>query len=206
MIVIIPAVFVTKESIPFMGKGILSSWMSFGGGDAYLTVADGLFIDEKMISEDLFYGYLVPIVNVLPGSILCKVLSGIGYMIGYYASQNILAGCVVAIAGFFCGIFASCGVFGIVENIYEILDELPVFCKIKRWIRTVVSGLMLSVISSLVYQNVRLQRNYGYRYLTVITMGIFMMDSFMQKSGIESKKIVMLSVSLAFVICNVLYA
>lgn len=47
MIVIIPAVFVTKESIPFMGKGILSSWMSFGGGDAYLTVADGLFIDEK---------------------------------------------------------------------------------------------------------------------------------------------------------------
>lgn len=206
MIVIIPAVFVTKESIPFMGKGILSSWMSFGGGDAYLTVADGLFIDEKMISEDLFYGYLVPIVNVLPGSILCKVLSGIGYMIGYHASQNILAGCVVAIAGFFCGIFASCSVFGIVENIYEILDELPVFCKIKRWIRTVVSGLMLSVISSLIYQNVRLQRNYGYRYLTVITMGIFMMDSFMQKSGIESKKIVMLSVSLAFVICNVLYA
>ena len=205
IIVTMPAVFVTSESIPFVGKGILSSLMSFGGGDAYLTVADGLFIDGTLISEDLFYGYLVPIVNVLPGSILCKVLSGIGYMIGYHTSQNILAGCVVAIAGFFCAIFSSCGIFGIVEYVYEIFDELPVFCRIKRWVRTVVSGLIFSVISSLVYQNVRLQQNYGYKCLIIIMLGIFIIDILMQKVGVKNKKIVMISISLSFFLCNVLY-
>lgn len=33
----IPAVCITFDSVSFFGRGFLSSIMSFGGGDAYLT-------------------------------------------------------------------------------------------------------------------------------------------------------------------------
>ena len=48
----------------------------FGGGDAYLTIADGLFVQSGMVTDDYFYSQLIPVTNVLPGSILCKILAG----------------------------------------------------------------------------------------------------------------------------------
>ena len=52
----IPAVLVSKVIPLYIFTGLLSSVMSFGGGDAYLTVADGLFVETVMITEDEFYG------------------------------------------------------------------------------------------------------------------------------------------------------
>lgn len=46
--------------------------MSFGGGDAYMTIADGIFVGGGMITSQQYYNHIVPAVNVLPGSILCK--------------------------------------------------------------------------------------------------------------------------------------
>ena len=67
----IPAAFSSFSSwFEFFGRGVLSSWMSFGGGDAYLTIADGLFVETGLVSDTIFYGSIIAIVNVLPGSIL----------------------------------------------------------------------------------------------------------------------------------------
>ena len=67
-----PALINNANIVEFIGKGIISAFMSFGGGDAYLTIADGLFVDTNMVTESQFYGHIVSVVNVLPGSILCK--------------------------------------------------------------------------------------------------------------------------------------
>ena len=59
----LPAMFYFAERcLPFFVKGIASSLISFGGGDAYLTIADGLFVPDY-ISENSFYNYLILIVN-----------------------------------------------------------------------------------------------------------------------------------------------
>lgn len=52
--VIIPAVIASRSAIVFSGEGVLSTWASFGGGDAYLTIADGFF----MLAYHL-YDYLI---------------------------------------------------------------------------------------------------------------------------------------------------
>ena len=69
------------EVLSYIWKSGLSVLMSFGGGDAYLTIADGIFVESDMITEHQFYGKLVSVVNILPGSILCKTLTGVGYYI-----------------------------------------------------------------------------------------------------------------------------
>ncbi|MCD7824451.1 MAG: chromate transporter [Clostridiaceae bacterium] len=149
----VPAAVVCWDTIPFLGNGWLSSLLSFGGGDAYLTVASGIFVDTGAVDSSDFYGHLAPIVNAMPGSILCKVLSGVGYYIGYDATGGMTGGYLVALAGFSCSLAASGSVFCIVYYIYECFEKLDVFRLISRWIRPIIAGLLLSLILSLVYQN-----------------------------------------------------
>ena len=151
----VPAILYGGNVPEFLGQGFLSSILSFGGGDAYLSVADGMFVNSGIIEKADFYGHLVPLVNLLPGSILCKTLSGIGYLLGFeMSSGNILAGCLVALAGFACSVMASGGVFCLVAYIYECFESLRVFRLLSRWIRPIIAGTLLTVMLSLFAQNI----------------------------------------------------
>ena len=111
VILVFPTCIYGVRSAEYIGKGLLSLIVSFGGGDAYLYVAEGLFVNSGMLSEEVFYGQLVMCVNILPGSILCKTLSGTGYLIGYSAMGNIGIGIVMTLAGFAISIFGFCSIF-----------------------------------------------------------------------------------------------
>ena len=151
----VPAILYGGNVPEFLGQGFLSSILSFGGGDAYLSVADGMFVNSGIIEKADFYGHLVPLVNLLPGSILCKTLSGIGYLLGFeMSSGNILTGCLVALAGFVCSVMASGGVFCLVAYIYECFESLRVFRLLSRWIRPIIAGTLLTVMVSLFAQNI----------------------------------------------------
>ena len=114
-----------REAAGFVGQGAVSSFLSFGGGDAYLSIADGLFVPEY-ISESDFYNHLVVIVNVLPGSILCKTLAGIGYLCGEAVVGTIAGGFAFAVAGFACSVACSCFVFYLVYHLYDRLEGCAV--------------------------------------------------------------------------------
>lgn len=197
---------VSDKSLQYAWNGILSSLMSFGGGDAYLTVADGLFVQSAFITEDEFYSSLVPIVNILPGSILCKTLSGIGYYLGYDATGSIMGGYVVALVGFACSIAGSCGVFAVIGNIYGNFEQLSIFRVIKKWIRPIVAGLMFTVILSLIYQNCKLGMTVGQRLAPVLYMVfIYMIDLFLYyKMRMKTGNVALISAILSFGLCNLL--
>lgn len=127
-IVLIPKAFL------YGSYGCLSTLLSFGGGDAYLTIADAIFIDTGMLDRNVFYTTIVPLVNMLPGSILCKTLPAIGYILG---------GLSWGILGLFCSISVSCSVFRIAQTIN---------IKKQEWIRPVVAGLMCTISLSILDQ------------------------------------------------------
>ncbi|MDO4187537.1 MAG: chromate transporter [Lachnospiraceae bacterium] len=201
----IPACFVTGETITFVKQGMISSVLSFGGGDAYLTVADGLFVNTNMITEDEFYSLLVPLVNVLPGSILCKTLSGVGYFIGLNHSGHIIGGIIVALVGFMTSVTASCGVFSIVSGIYDNFGSLDIFKLIKKWIRPIVSGLLVNVILSLFVQVKKMntsQSNWTV-YLGYVFI-IYLVDELLRrKFKVKNEIVALISVLLSVVICNI---
>lgn len=144
---------VTGRSPLFVLRGLLSSLISFGGGDAYLSVAEGMFVQTGTISAGHFYGNLIPVSNLLPGSILCKVLSGTGYYVGYGVRHSLFDAGLLWFAGFLVAVAGSGFTFGTVRLIYESLSELDVFKCLSKWIRPIVAGLLLNICLSLISQN-----------------------------------------------------
>lgn len=205
LVLSIPAFIVCGDTLLYLARGLASSIISFGGGDAYLSVADGMFVSTGMISENDFYGHLVSIVNVLPGSILCKTLAGVGYYLGYGVSDNILAGYSVALAGFACSVSASGGVFCLIYYFYECFEKLDVFRLISRWIRPIIAGLLLTVMLSMVYQNVQTGEGIGSSLPVVlgITAVIYALNLVLlywkkQKNGV----LILVSAISSLILCN----
>ena len=141
----IPAAILCPDAIDYVTNGAMSTLLSFGGGDAYIAMADGMFVESGMLDQDTFYSLLVPVTNALPGSILCKVLAGVGYCIGVDGGYSDAAGLTLGIAGFVCAVGMSCITFAVVHYFYKSLDGLKSFHAIKRVIGCVVSGLLLTV-------------------------------------------------------------
>ena len=196
---------ITDKSFSFIGNSLLSSLMSFGGGDAYLTVADGLFVQEGMMTEESFYGYLVPIVNILPGSILCKTISGIGYYIGYEATGMVWAGYVVALGGFVASIAASCGIFVVIGDIYQEISRLELHAALKRWIRIVVSGLLMTVMLSLMNQSINgIIANVEKWQGVLLFLGLYALGILGMRKRIRRSRNLLILIMVAIVACKAL--
>lgn len=122
------------QTLNYVKNGILSTIFSFGGGDSYLSSAYSIF--QKELTEHEFYNLIVPLVNVLPGSILCKTLPAIGFVIG--EKQNLSTGIALAFLGYYSGVAISCLVFRVVETISKKLKSSDL-------IRPATNGLLLSI-------------------------------------------------------------
>jgi chromate transporter len=203
----VPAVCLTRESLVFMARGIFSSLISFGGGDAYLTVADGLMVDTGIISDKLFYGSLVPVVNLVPGSILCKTLTGIGYFVGYELNSSHVQGIIVALLGYASSVAASGAVFCIGYYIFQRFKNLNIFHLLSRMIKPIVAGLLVSVMLSLVRQNVTMGQGaaFGIGGAVGVMAVFYVLDLYLcTKKKWSNARVVAVSAVGSFVLCNVL--
>ena len=173
-----PALFFVSDSLEFVGKGVLSSLMSYGGGDAFLVIADGLFVENGMLPEEVFYGQVSVVVNILPGSILCKVLAGVGYYIGYGIDGRVLSGVLLAVAGVAAGVAASCGVYGMVYHIYDGVRSFSTVKLFERWFRPIFAGLLINLVLSLCNQtrHITLERPVNGNLLMIGMLGLAALD------------------------------
>lgn len=200
--------FVTVHGIPeFIGNGFLSSVLSFGGGDAYLSVAQGMFVDSGIISYHDFYGNIVSIANALPGSILCKILSGCGYIIGFNQNQSVLEGLFAGICGFACSVAASGAIVIAVRAIYDKYENLRIFAVVKHFIRPIISGLLLNVALSLYLSGI-LEIANGKLTMTLLSIMALVIIALVfvleQKKEIHLLWKILLSAGISFVACNFL--
>lgn len=192
----VPALVFAQDAPLFIPKAQLSAVISFGGGDAYLAVADGIFVADDMITSSEFYNQLVPIVNALPGSILCKTLSGIGYYVGYHVTGTVLGGWMVALTGLACSIASSGLTFIAVFHLYTTFERISFFDLLRRWIRPIIVGLLLSVALSMFYENLSIGVEYDWPPLMggVVSVAIFALDQYLF-SRFHLKKITLLALS-----------
>ena len=154
---VVPALGVFPELASFIGRGYFSSLISFGGGDAFLTIADGLFVATGLFPAAAFFGLVVPLANVLPGSILCKILTGIGFLMGTAAGGPAM-GLLAACAGFGVSVSGSGFVFGLVARLIRTFREVPAFRAISRWVRPIIGGLLIKVALALFLANLNLAK------------------------------------------------
>lgn len=201
-----PAIIFLSGTARYIGDGFLSSVLSFGGGDAYLSVAQGMFVDSGMISYQDFYGSIVSVANALPGSILCKILSGCGYVLGFERGGSVVMGLFMAICGFACSVAASGAIVIVVRIIYDKYENLRIFAVVKHFIRPIISGLLLNVALSLYLSGILAIAGGGLTMtiLSIITIIVIaLVFAVEQKKDVHLLWKILLSAAISFVGCNV---
>ena len=139
----------------YLPNGLVSSVTSFGGGEAYLTVADGMFVGSGYLPAGDFYGKILPIANALPGPILVKILAGVGYLKGFKLA-GMAGGYAMSALGMTAGVGASVIVFAFVNEIYQSFSQMKVFQLLNLWIVPVVCGLLISTILAMLNESFRI--------------------------------------------------
>ncbi|MEG1687229.1 MAG: chromate transporter, partial [Angelakisella sp.] len=144
----------TGGSLQFLAKVCLSTLTSFGGGAAYISVADGIFVQGGYIAPEVFYTQLVPVANALPGPMLTKVAAGIGLVVGSAASPMtgwLLAGVsALTVAG-------SCSAVALlVMQLYDTIGQSALIRNLKLYILPVICGMLLSTSLSMVYESTKI--------------------------------------------------
>lgn len=203
---LIPLMSDIQMAYNFMTSSLFSSIVSFGGGDAFLSVADAVFIETSILPSDTFYGLIVPVVNMLPGSILCKTLTAIGYCLIPQAS--IFESLSMALLGFICSLVGSCSIVLISKTIYERFENLSVFIVINRSVSIIICGLILSVIFSIIVHDVNAIKQFSNSISTkqrlldiiLITAPVFIFHNYFKIRGFN---LIIFSLAITSVIINI---
>ena len=207
IIVSVPAAFAVKGVFDYLIQGIISTVISFGCGEAYITIADTVFVSGGFITSDVFYGQVLPVANALPGPILSKVLAAIGYYVAFDVTGSVGAGLFLALAGYAASLAASCMVFFLVYFIYGRFESLELFQTLKKWILPIVSGLLITTILSMVYENFNvITEHHGSVFIALaICLVIYALLMFLHKKyRLHDIILILLAGALSLAVCNLL--
>ena len=136
----------------FLGLVAGSTVTSFGGGEAYVGVADGFFVSAGLVDQAEFYGQLVPVANALPGPILVKIASGLGYSFGL-AHGGLGLGLALATAAFVAAIASCSAIALLVMAGYDRFAHSVFLRRLGSYILPVICGLLLTTSCAMVNAN-----------------------------------------------------
>lgn len=137
--------------LQFLGNIVLSTVTSFGGGEAYVSVADGFFVQNGYISADVYYTKLVPVANALPGPILIKIASGVGFIFGSDLSGNVARWGLAAVAAVL-STGVCCSIALVVLQMYAAIEQSVFIAHLKKYILPVICGMLISTSCSMFYE------------------------------------------------------
>ena len=167
-------------------NGVLSTITSFGGGEAYLTVADGIFVGGGVVPANVFYGQIIPIANALPGPILVKILSGIGYYLGNL-KFGLIGGYTVAMLGFSVAVGSTVIVFAFLSEIFQCYSELNFFKRLSIGILPVICGLLITTMVAMLNESLKI---FSHVNINISIATIFILVLFLILYGLlKTKKI-----------------
>ena len=148
------------ETAGFLGLILVSTVSSFGGGEAYVGVADGFFVASGIVESSVFYGQIVPVANALPGPILVKIAAGVAYTVGA-ESGSTAAGVVLAVAALLITVGSCCAVALLLLAGYDRARDSIFVRNISAYILPVICGLLASTSVSLLHASAGIAEGAG---------------------------------------------
>jgi len=167
LLLLIPAALILAAELAFPGVPIrlfgdisLSTVTSFGGGEAYVSVADGFFVQGGYLDADAYYTQLIPVANALPGPILVKIASGAALLYGR-SQFGAGAGWILGLTAACLSVGVCCGAALIVLQMYGAIEHSSFIHNLKRLILPVICGMLLSTSCSMLYEAIRITSERG---------------------------------------------
>jgi chromate transporter len=194
------ALFALIAGLPGLRVGgllALSTVTSFGGGEAYIGVAEGFFVRSGLIGTQEFFTQLVPIANALPGPILVKVAAGVGFSFG--GPSGPLVAWVLAGAAMLITVSASCAVALPVLATYDSLRDHPLMVNIGRYIMPVICGLLIQVCASMLEVSAGVAESAGIAAtpLTWVTLAVVAVLSYVHLKALVPDTVLLLACGAA---------
>ena len=132
-------------SAEFLALVAVSTVSSFGGGEAYVAVADGFFVAGGLLDPATYYTQLVPIANALPGPILVKLAAAIGYVVGGAGAAGWALGTTAALVA-----IATCtAVAVLLLAAYDRMRTSPLLADVGAYVLPVIAGMLISTSASM---------------------------------------------------------
>lgn len=155
----------------FAGDVAISTVTSFGGGEAYVSVADEIFVQSGMVNAGDFYNKIVAIANALPGPILVKIAAGVGFILGG-SLIGVLYGWLLAIFAMSVAVGACCIVAIVVLLGYDALKDSMALIMVKQFILPVVCGMLISTSLSMMIEGMKVTAGLGIAGFTALPLMI----------------------------------
>lgn len=181
----------------------ISTVTSFGGGEAYVSVADGIFVQSGYIQPDIFYARLVPIANALPGPILVKIAAGIGYVFGLEATGSAALGWILATVAATFAVGACSAIAILVLNLYDDIKESVFVMNLKKYILPTICGMLISTSLSMLYESMKVTAEKGiggFVSMPIIIVSIWGMYVIHKKYHVKDIVLLLLSAVISFLI------
>jgi chromate transporter len=141
--------------LAFILRVCLSTLSSFGGGEAYISVADGFFVQPGFIPPEIFYTRLVPAANALPGPILIKIASGIAFVFGF--AEGSLPGACLTAAAAAAASLGICGALAVLTVVfYDRLKDSRLAAGLTCYIPPIICGMLLSTSCAMLYESIKI--------------------------------------------------
>ena len=157
---------------------ILSAVTTFGGGEAYIAVADAVFVQTGFITAEAYYGQVIGISSAMPGPVLMSIAAGIGFVYGntlggvLYGWLYGLLSVAIAVAATAFGAIILYVCFGMFKE----SDRLKMVIK---YMMPLVCGILIGISLTLLNQAagvmIRESINTWASFGIVLTIYIFMM-------------------------------
>lgn len=145
--------------LAFLGDVVISTLTSFGGGEAYVAVADSIFVQTGYCDAEIYYGRIVPVANALPGPILVKIAAAIGFVWGQN-TMGMNGGLALATLCTMASVGACNALALVVLNYYDALRHSVFVMSLKRYILPVICGTLISTSLAMLYESMKIAGQY----------------------------------------------
>lgn len=139
----------------FSSNVAISTMTSFGGGEAYVSIAEGIFVQTGLVDAGDFYNKIVAVANTLPGPILVKIAAGVGFMLGGTIG-GVVYGWLLGLLAMSISIAACCSLSVVVLAGYDALKDSKALIMIKKFILPVVCGMLISTSLSMIVESMHI--------------------------------------------------
>lgn len=197
----------SKSMWSFLLNTIVAVFTTFGGGTAFISVSEGIFVGGGFIDNAYFWDQVVPIGNALPGPLLVKMLGSIGFNFAYAAGAGMAVSLCYALWASITGFSVTVIVFLAVYIIFEKVKGLTIFNVIKRAILPLIAGLLIPTMLAMLINMIGVMTitglNAWFALLSVALMTA-LCAVVVLKTKLKDPLIILMFAVLSIGVCNIL--
>ena len=125
---------------------------------------------------------------------------------GFNIGGSAVEGFLFSLSGFAVSVGASGLAFIAVYHLYNAVEDISIIQMVGKWILPIISGLLLTVTTSMIYQNIKTAGSIDLpvAFILVLTAAIII-SSFILSKKLSNAKLILISIAASLLASNLFF-